>query len=82
MEINPVPSDILYKVLEESVCKALTLTGINVSPSELRTCHLALLKEKGPRKGQCKLYFSSKLDNSNNRQPLPRTILIFFAFLL
>ena len=46
MEINPVLSDILYKVLEESVCKTLTLTGINVSPSELRTCHR--LKRKDP----------------------------------
>ena len=31
-EINPVPSDIADEILEQSVCQALSLTGISVEP--------------------------------------------------
>ena len=26
-------------ILEENICKALSLTGVNVVPNDLRTCH-------------------------------------------
>ena len=35
IELNPVPAD----VLEENVCKALSLNGVNVLPNDLHTCH-------------------------------------------
>ena len=39
LETNPVPSAIQDNVLEETVCQALSLTGIYVSPDELHSCH-------------------------------------------
>ena len=35
LEINPVPYDIADDVLEQSVCQALSLTGISVEPDDL-----------------------------------------------
>ena len=35
LEINPVPSDIADDILEQSVCQALSLTGISVEPNDL-----------------------------------------------
>ena len=37
-EQNPVPADITEDVLEENICKALSLTGVNVVPSDLHAC--------------------------------------------
>ena len=39
LEINPVPSDIADDVLEQSVCQALSLTGISVELDNLQLCH-------------------------------------------
>ena len=39
LEINPVPSDIADDVLEQSVCQALSLTGISVEPDDVQVCH-------------------------------------------
>ena len=39
LEINPVPSDIADDTLEQSVCQALSLTGISVEPDDLQACH-------------------------------------------
>ena len=39
IELNPVPVEIYEDVLEESICKALSLTGVNVVPEDLRACH-------------------------------------------
>ena len=38
-EINLVPSDVADDVLEQSVCQALSLTGISVEPDDLQACH-------------------------------------------
>ena len=35
IELNPVPADITEDALEENVCKALSLTGVNVVPNYL-----------------------------------------------
>ena len=39
IELNPVPAEIHEDVLEESICKALSLTGVNVVPEDWRACH-------------------------------------------
>ena len=37
--VNPVPRDIGNNVLEETVCGAISLTGHEVTPDDLHTCH-------------------------------------------
>ena len=39
IELNTVTADITADVLEENVCKALPLTGVNVVPNDLHACH-------------------------------------------
>ena len=39
LEINPVPSDIADDILEQSVCQAVSLTGISVEPDNLQASH-------------------------------------------
>ena len=39
LEINPDPTSTSDDVLESSVCKALYLTGHEVKPDDLQTCH-------------------------------------------
>ena len=36
IELNPVPADITEDILDENICKALSLTGVN---DNLHTCH-------------------------------------------
>ena len=44
LEINPVPASIGDDVLENSVCRALSLTGHEVKSDDLQPCHC--LKKK------------------------------------
>ena len=39
IEVNPVPAEIQDDVLEVSVCKASSLTGVTVAPEDLHACH-------------------------------------------
>ena len=39
IELNPVPAEIHEDVLEESIFKALSLTGVNVVSENLQDCH-------------------------------------------
>ena len=39
IKLNPVPAEIHEDVLEESICKALSQTGVNVFPGDLQACH-------------------------------------------
>ena len=39
LEFNPVPQDIYDNVLEDTICKALSLTGQEVVPEDLHVCH-------------------------------------------
>ena len=39
MELNPVPAEIHKYVLEDSIFKALSLTGVNVAPKDLQAYH-------------------------------------------
>ena len=38
IELNPVPAEIHEDVLDDSICKALSLTGVNVVPEDLQAC--------------------------------------------
>ena len=37
--MNLVPTEIHEDVLEESICKTLSLTAVNVIPEDLHACH-------------------------------------------
>ena len=39
IELNSVPAEIHEDDLEESICKALSLTVVNVVPDDLHACH-------------------------------------------
>ena len=39
LELNPMPQDILDNVLEDTICKALSLIGQEVVPEDLHACH-------------------------------------------
>ena len=39
IELNPVPAGIAENALEENICNALSLTGVNVVPNDLHACH-------------------------------------------
>ena len=54
LKINPVPSDIADNVLEQSVCKALSLTGISVEPDSLQACHHTRKKDRIIIKFKCR----------------------------
>ena len=34
-----MPADVTEDVLEENICKPLSLTGVNVVPNDLHACH-------------------------------------------
>ena len=46
IEINPVPLDIDNNVLEDSVCQALSLTGVTVNPDDIQACHRMKKKDR------------------------------------
>ena len=39
IELNPVPAEIHEDFLQDNICKALSLTGVNVVPEDLQACH-------------------------------------------
>ena len=39
IELNPVPAEIHQDVLEDSICKALSLTGVNIVPEDLQASY-------------------------------------------
>ena len=39
LEVNPVPESLENEILVENNCKALSLTGVNVTPEQLHSCH-------------------------------------------
>ena len=54
IELNPVPAEIQDGVLEESVCKALSLTGVNVVPEDLHACHRMKRSDRVILKFKCR----------------------------
>ena len=53
IELNPVPADITEDVLEENICKALSLTGVNVVPNDLHACHRMKRRDRVIAKFKC-----------------------------
>ena len=39
LEVNPVPESLEDEILVENNCKALSLTGVIVTPEQLHACH-------------------------------------------
>ena len=54
IELNPVPAEIHDDVLEENVCKALSLTGVNVVPEDLQACHRMKRSDRVILKFKCR----------------------------
>ena len=59
IELNPVPADITEDALEENVCKALSLTGVNVVPNDLHACHRIKRSDRFIVKFKCRKQKSS-----------------------
>ena len=53
IELNPVPAEIHEDVLEESIYKALSLTGVNVVPEDLQACHCMKRLDRVTAKFKC-----------------------------
>ena len=72
IEVNPVPAEI-QDVLEESVCKALLLTGHTVAPEDLHTCHRmkrsdrVIIKFKCLKQKQSVMYRRKNLGTKSQR---------------
>ena len=39
LKITPVPESLGDEILEENICKTLSLIGVNVPPEQLHSCH-------------------------------------------
>ena len=46
LEVNPLPRDIGDNVLEETVCRAISLTGHEITPDGLHACHRLKNKDR------------------------------------
>ena len=54
IQVNPVPAEIQDDVLEASVCKALSLTGVTIAPEDLHACHRMKRLERVIIKFKCR----------------------------
>ena len=54
IELNPVPAEIHEDVLEKSICKVLSLTGVNVVPEDLHACHRMKRSNRVTLKFKCR----------------------------
>ena len=66
LEVNPVPRDIGDNVLEETVCRAISLTGHEVTPDDLHTCNRLKNKDRvilefEDRKLKCSVQINRKV---------------------
>ena len=66
LEINPVPASIGEDVLESSICKALSLTGHEVTPDDLQACHHLKKKDIVIVKFKCRKQKHSIIINRKN----------------
>ena len=53
LEVNPVPESLEDEFLEENVCKALPLTGVNVTPEQLHSFHSLKMRNHVIIKSKC-----------------------------
>ena len=68
LEINHVTLAIEDNVLEETVCQAFSLTGINASPNQLHSCHRLNKKDQMIVKFKCRKHRQNVLYNCRNLQ--------------
>ena len=54
IELDPVTAEIHEDILEESICKALSLTGVNVVPYDLQDCHRMKISDRVILKVKCR----------------------------
>ena len=66
IELNPVPADITEDTLEENVCKALSLTGVNVVPNDLHACHRMKRSDRVIVKFKCRKQKNSVIYKRKN----------------
>ena len=66
LEINSVPTSISDEVLESNICKALSLTGHEVTPDNLQACHHLKKKETVIVKFKCRKHKRRILKNRKN----------------
>ena len=66
IELNPVPAEIHEDVLEDSICKALSLTGVNVVPEDLQACHRMKRSDRVIVKFKCRKQKQSLIYKSKN----------------
>ena len=75
IEVNPVPAEIQDDVLEASVCKALSLTGVTVAPEDLHACHRmkrsdrVIIKFKCRKQKQSVMYKRKNLGTKSQELP-------------
>ena len=66
IELNPVPADITEYFLEENICKALSLTGVNVVPNDAHTFHWMRRSDRVIVKFKCRKQKNSVMYKSKN----------------
>ena len=66
IEVNPVPAEIQVDVLEASVCKALSLTGVAVAPEDLHACHRMKRSDRVIIKFKCRKQKQSVMHKRKN----------------
>ena len=66
IELNPVPTDITEDVLEENVCKALSLTGVNIFPNDFHACHRMKRSDRVVVKFKCRMQKNSIMYKRKN----------------
>ena len=68
IELNNVPAQIQEDVSEESVCKALSLTGVNVVPEDLHAFHRMKRSERVIVKLKCCKQKKSLMYNTKSQE--------------
>ena len=68
VEVNPVPPSISDEELEVNICKALSITRLEVQPDDLQACHRLKRKESVILKCKCRNLKRSVLVNRKNLQ--------------
>ena len=77
IELNPSPESLEDEILGQNISKALSLTGVNVTPKQLHSCHClkkgsrVIVKFKCCKQRQNVLFNRKNLkDKSSDRTPL------------
>ena len=66
IELNPVPADITEDVLEENICKALSLIGVNAVPNDLHAYHRMKRTDRVRVKFKCRKQKNSVMHKRKN----------------